>query len=169
MATRKAARKSKPVQTSQPITESREFREPGEVRRTEIVIEVPDRPGVLASIGEILGDAKVNIVAAAAFTAKGTGILHLVVDESQDALAALKKKKIPVAKVREVYAVSIEDRPGELGRFARRLADRGSNISALYLAGERFGDKELIVAIEEIEEPPKSPGKSPLKNSGKRR
>lgn len=150
MATRRSAANTKPPRTSpQPITETREFKEPGEVRRTEIVIEVPDRPGVLASIGEVLGDAKVNIVAAAAFTSKGKGILHLVVDESQAALAALKKKKVPVAKVREVYAVSIEDRPGELGRFARRLADQGSNISALYLAGERFGDKELIVAIEE--------------------
>lgn len=150
MAARKSPTNSKPPKPSaQPITKTREFREPGEVRRTEIVIEVPDRPGILASVGEVLGDAKVNIVAAAAFTSKGKGILHLVVDESEEALAALKREKIPVAQVREVYAVSIEDRPGELGRFARRLAEQGSNISALYLAGESFGDKELIVAIEQ--------------------
>lgn len=132
----------------------RDFREPGEVRRTEIVVEMDDSPGVLASIGEILGEARVNIVAAAVFTAKGKGIIHLVVDESQAALTALKRAQMPVSKVREVLSVTLEDRPGELGKFARRLADHGMNISALYVAGERFGDKELIVAIEPPTKPP---------------
>ena len=52
---------------------------------------------------------------------------------------------------REVLAVSLDDRPGELGRYARRLADAGINISALYMAAGQAGDLELIVAVENLE------------------
>ena len=46
--------------------------------------------------------------------------------------------------------MSVDDRPGELGRYARRLADAGINITALYMSGERAGDKELIVAVDDL-------------------
>jgi hypothetical protein len=123
--------------------------EPGEVCRTEIVVEVADRPGALASIGEVLGAAGVNIVAAAVFVAEGRGVIHLVVDHADAAVAALKLAHVDVRATREVLVVTLEDRPGELGRFARRLAESGINISGLYLAGQRQGDKELIVALDQ--------------------
>lgn len=122
--------------------------EPGEIRRTEFVVEVEDRPGALASVGEVLGEARVNIVAAAVFAAGGRGLIHLVVDDSDAALAALKLAGINVRATRDVFVVTLEDRPGELGRFARKLATSGLNISALYLAGQSGGDKELIVAVD---------------------
>lgn len=125
----------------------RRITEPGEVRRTEIVLEVEDRPGSLAEVGEILGEAKVNIVTAAVFTYNKKGMIRLVVEDLEAALAALKRAGIKVATVTEALAVTLDDRPGELGRFARSLADAGINISALYIAGERAGEKELIVAI----------------------
>lgn len=46
--------------------------------------------------------------------------------------------------------VETDDRPGELGNYARRLADAGVSITALYTAGERAGDKELIVAVDDL-------------------
>lgn len=116
--------------------------------RTEIVIEVDDRAGVLASIGEVLGESGVNIVAAAAVVADGKAIVRLVVDDASSAQLALKRSNMPVTETREVLVVTLEDRPGELGKFARSLADRGINIRALYVAGERQGDKELIVALD---------------------
>ena len=127
--------------------------EPGEVRRTEIVVEVEDRPGMLASIGEVLGGADVNIIAAAVFTQSGRGIIHLVVDDSSSALRALGDARVDVKDVQDVYSVTLEDRPGELGRYARSLSDHGVNISTLYVAGERGGEKELIVSVENSKEP----------------
>lgn len=116
--------------------------------RTEIVIQAEDRPGILASVGEALGEVGVNIVAATAVVADGKAIVRLVVDDASTALLALKRSNLPVTDTQEVLAVTLEDRPGELGRFARRLADRGINIRALYVAGERLGEKELIVALD---------------------
>ena len=123
--------------------------EPGEVRRTEIILQVEDKPGTLASIGEVLGDASVNILAAAVFTRGGKGVVHLVVDEAGPAESALKGAGVDVSEVRDVYSVTLEDRPGELGRWARSLADAGVNISTLYVGGERAGEKELIVAVDD--------------------
>jgi hypothetical protein len=125
------------------------YPEPGEIRRTEIVIEVQDRPGALAAVGEVLGDAGVNIVAAAVFVAGGRGLIHLVVDDQDAALAALKRAEVNVTAIRDVLVVTLEDRPGQLGQFARKLAVSGINISGLYLAGQNGGDKELIVALDQ--------------------
>ena len=127
--------------------------EPGEIQRTEIVVEVEDRPGMLASIGEVLGGADVNIVAAAVFTQGGLGIIHLVVDDASGALRALGDARVDVRDVKDVYSVTLEDRPGELGRYARSLSDAGVNIATLYVAGERGGEKELIVSVDNSRTP----------------
>ena len=118
---------------------------------TEIVIETKDRPGVIAEIGELFGKQRINIRAAAAFTHEGSGFLHFVVDDADSAIPALKQAGWDVVRRSEVLAVSLDDRPGELGRYARRLANAGINISALYMAGGQAGDLEVIVAVENVE------------------
>jgi hypothetical protein len=123
--------------------------EPGELRRTELILEVENRPGVLAEVGEVLGAAEVNIVTAAVYTLGRAGRIHLIVDEADRAVSVLKRAGIEVEAIRDVMSVTLEDRPGELGRFARSLAEAGININGLYIAGERGGEKELIVSIEE--------------------
>lgn len=117
---------------------------------TEIVIETHDRPGVIASIGELFGDAQVKIRAAAAFTHEGRGYLHFVVDDPDRALATLKQNGWKVTGSQEVLRVSLDDRPGELGRYARRLADAGINITTLYTGGADAGDREIIVAVDDV-------------------
>ena len=118
---------------------------------TEIVIETNDRPGVIAAIGELFGERRINIRGAAAFIHDGRGFLHFVVDDADRAIAALQPAGWSVVQRREVLAISLDDRPGELGRYARRLADAGINISTLYLASGQAGDMEVIVAVENLE------------------
>lgn len=115
-----------------------------------MVIETEDRPGIIAEIGQLLGEADVNIHAAAAFASGGRGHLRFVVDDAEPALVALSRAGWQVQKVREVIAVSLDDRPGELGRYARRLADAGISIQALYTGGAQAGDRELIVVVEDV-------------------
>jgi len=116
---------------------------------TEIVVEAEDRPGAIATVGEILGDVGVNIAAAAAFTQSGRGFIHVVVDQADKAAAALHEGGWTILGLREVFTVTLDDQPGELGRFARRLSDRGINITSLYLAGASGGDKELVVVVDD--------------------
>lgn len=118
---------------------------------TEIIVEVTDQPGVLAQIGELFGDQGVNIAAAAAFTHGGQGYMHFVVDDADLAMGALKENGYTISQVREVLAVSLDDQPGELGRYARKLADAGVNILSFYTGGSSGGDKEIIIAVDDVE------------------
>jgi hypothetical protein len=117
---------------------------------TEIVTEVQDRPGLLADIGQLFGKRNINITAAAAFTHDGKGYLHFVVDDADPATGLLKECGCKIITVREVLSVSLDDQPGELGRYARRLADAGVNILSFYTGGSSEGDKEVIIAVDKI-------------------
>ena len=118
---------------------------------TEIIVAVKDEPGVLAEVGELFGKEEVNIAAAAAFTHKGNGYLHFVVDDADKAVGLLKAANYEIDEIREVMSVTLDDQPGELGRYARRLTDAGVNILSFYTGGSRGGDTEVIIAVDDVE------------------
>lgn len=118
----------------------------------EILISVvDDRPGILAEIGELLGRAEVNIETLAATNIDGKGVIHLVVDDGDDAAEVLAANGFEVAGAREVLTATLEDRPGELGRYCRRLAEAGVAISSAYVAKRAGGESELILAVDDAE------------------
>ena len=118
----------------------------------ELIVTVDDRPGVLAEIGELLGEAGVNIETLSASTYDGTGVIHLVVDDGDDAGAALAAHNFKVESSHPLLTATLDDRPGELGRYCRRLADAGVTISAVYVARRDRGETELIFAVDDLEE-----------------
>ena len=110
-----------------------------------------DKPGELARLGEVLGDAGVDLRGLAAFTGEGNGIIHLLV-EDDDAAArateALHRAKIGLADDREVLVVDIHDRPGTLGELARELAEVNVNIELAY---STFGGARLVIATDDLD------------------
>ncbi len=100
----------------------------------DLTIELEDRPGVLAELGEALGGAGVNIEGFCGYTSEGKGILHLLVDDAAAARGALEAAGMDVQSEREVLVVDIEDRPGALGVIARRISNGGVNLDLAYLA-----------------------------------
>lgn len=101
---------------------------------SDLRIEARNEPGALAGIGEALGRAGVNVEGGCACTTDGDGILHVLVQEAGTARTALEEAGFAVASEREVLVVAdVEDRPGFLGEVARRMADAGVNIDAMYL------------------------------------
>ena len=100
----------------------------------DLTIELEDRPGVLAELGEALGGAGVNIEGFCGYTSEGKGILHLLVDDAAVARGALEAAGMDVQSEREVLVVDIEDRPGALGVIARRISNGGVNLDLAYLA-----------------------------------
>ena len=101
---------------------------------TDLTIELEDRPGILAELGEALGGEDVNIEGFCGYTSEGKGILHLLVEDSAAARRALDGAGITVGYEREVLVVDIEDRPGALGVVARRIAGADANLDLAYLA-----------------------------------
>lgn len=101
---------------------------------TDLTIELGDRPGILADLGEALGGEDVNIEGFCGYTSEGKGILHLLVEDSAAARRALDGAGITVGYEREVLVVDIEDRPGALGVIARRIAGADVSLDLAYLA-----------------------------------
>lgn len=110
-----------------------------------------DRPGILAEIGELLGRENVNIETLAASNIEGRGVIHLVVDDGEDAGEALRSNGFKVERCRPVMSTTLDDRPGEFGRYCRKLSDAGIDISAVYLARRTGGETELIFAVDDLD------------------
>ncbi|MCC5948453.1 MAG: ACT domain-containing protein [Nitriliruptoraceae bacterium] len=115
--------------------------------RKDLVVIPKDQPGELARIGEILGRAGINIEAISAFTGQGRGIVHVLVDQAEQALEVLQGEGVEVSAAREVVVVPLPDEPGHLGRASRTLADAGVNIEQAYIAA---GSK-LVVICDDVE------------------
>jgi hypothetical protein len=119
---------------------------------TEVVVELEDRVGALAEVGEVLGGQGVNIRALAVVkVAEGAALAHLVVEPADTAVRALREHGLVPQRVREVLSVTLEDEPGELGRLCRKLADAAISLEAVYLAGDRNGAKELVLAVSDLQ------------------
>jgi hypothetical protein len=116
----------------------------------DLTVVLGDRPGELARLGRVTGDAGVNILGLAAFTGEGRGVIHLLVDDgdAERAAAAFSAEHIGVADDREVLVVDINDRPGTLGELTRELADANVNIDLAYAT---FSGVRLVIATEDLE------------------
>jgi hypothetical protein len=102
----------------------------------DLTVILEDRPGMLAAVGEALGDAGINIEGAAVFPCQGKSVTHTLVDDAAAARKALEDAGMNVEAETDVIVVdvSVEDRPGTLGRIARTIADAGVNIDFAYMA-----------------------------------
>jgi hypothetical protein len=117
----------------------------------DLTLILDDRPGELARMGEVLGDAGVNIGGLAAFTGEGRGVAHVLVDDDAVARAtgALKAAHIGVADEREVLVIDVVDRPGTLGELTRQLAAANVNVDLAYTTFG--GGVKIVIATDDLE------------------
>jgi hypothetical protein len=116
---------------------------------TDLTIYLDDRPGELARLAEVLGQAGVNIEGFCAVTSGGgQAEIHVLVEDAADSLAALAAADLEVGFEQEVAVVELEDRPGALGDVSRRLGDAGINLTVAYLATST----RLVFAADNLEE-----------------
>jgi hypothetical protein len=104
---------------------------------TDLTIEVEDKPGSLAGIGEALGGSGINIEGLLGVGLEGRGIVHLCVQDGAAARKALEDAGISVTDESDAIlgdAVAGASDPGVMGMMARRIADAGINVKAAYIA-----------------------------------
>ncbi|MDQ7800222.1 MAG: amino acid-binding protein [Armatimonadota bacterium] len=113
----------------------------------DLQVELLDRPGTLARLGEALGRAGVNIEGFCGVPFQGKGRIHVLVEDAAAARRALEEAGIPVVAERDVLVVDVVDQPGTLGSVARKLADAGVNIDWAYLATRT----RLVLAVSDLD------------------
>ena len=99
---------------------------------TEFRIILEDTPGSLARLGNVLGDAGVNIAAIQGTSREGRGFVQFVPSDPERAAHALGAAGITYTK-REVLIVRVLDEPGTLGDIALVMAHAGINIDSVYV------------------------------------
>jgi hypothetical protein len=117
---------------------------------TDLTVILEHRPGELARLGEVTGEAGVSVRGLAAFTGDGRGVVHVLVDGEAvgRCRATLGRAGIGIADEREVLVVDVEDRPMALGELTRQLADANVNVDLAYTA---FGGVKIVIATDDLE------------------
>jgi hypothetical protein len=113
----------------------------------DLAIELENRPGALAEMGDALGRAGVSIEGGAAYVVHGRGVAHFLFADGTAARTALEAAGIRVLAVRDVLVQRLHQaEPGQLGKISRRMAEAGVNIEALY----SDHDHQLILVVDDI-------------------
>jgi len=114
------------------------------------IINLDNRPGTLADLGEALGERGINITGLAGTTWEGAGAAAMVTNDDDGAVAALDEAGFAYRQV-ELVSATIEDRPGSMGEAARRLADAGVNIELILPSGVPGSRITLAFGVDDAE------------------
>lgn len=110
----------------------------------QISVFLENKPGTLAEVTHILGEAGVNIRALSLADTKDFGILRLIVNDNEKAREVLDQKGFTVRKT-EVVAVEVPDRPGGLADILKILAEANINVEYLYAFVQQSGENAIII------------------------
>ena len=112
----------------------------------DLVIEIKNEPGALASVAGAISDAGVNLAAATCMGTADNVELHVLVPHAEAARHALATAHLGVSREREVVVVEVEDRPGVLADLTRKVARAGIDLDLVYVATQNrlvFGAADL--------------------------
>lgn len=118
---------------------------------TELRVLLEDKPGAVAAAAEALAKAGVNIASLAGMpTGGGRGDIRIVVADAAKARSALEGAGQKIDRERELLVVDLADKPGELARTARSLANAGINLDAVYLVGQSGTTKSVAFGVPDV-------------------
>ena len=110
----------------------------------QISVFVENTSGRLAEVTRLLADEKVNLRAISVADTADFGILRLIVDDYDKAVAALDKSGF-TAKMTEVIGVEVPDRPGGLADVMELFDREGVNIEYIYSSLEKNVDNAVVI------------------------
>ena len=115
----------------------------------EILIVAGNDVGSLASVAESLGSVGVNIEAISAYGLDGKAVYRIITNDVSTTMKALSK--MPDVKVKEADAIiyRMANRPGELGKVTRKLADKGVSLESLYIVSRKQEFTEIAIRPSE--------------------
>lgn len=110
----------------------------------QISVSLENAPGRLYEVTEALGRAGINLRALSLVETADFGVLRLLVSDLPTARQVMMERHFP-ARVDEVVAVEIEDKPGSLARLLKPLRDAKVNVQYMYaFTGFASGNAVMI-------------------------
>ncbi|MBD3210472.1 ACT domain-containing protein [Candidatus Micrarchaeota archaeon] len=111
----------------------------------EIIVVADNETGSLAAVSEALGAVGVNIEAVSAYGLDGKAIFRIITNDVKTAIKALSR--LPNVEIREADTIVYKmiNRPGELAKITRKLANRGVNLESLYIVSRKQDVTEVAI------------------------
>lgn len=114
----------------------------------DVAIQLENKPGALAAMGECLGRVGVSVEGGGAWVVGTCGAAHFLFQDGNAARSALEEVGIKVLAVRDIVVQRLKQEVvGQLGQLTRRMADAGINIEVLY----SDHDGRLILVVDKLE------------------
>ncbi len=113
-----------------------------QIKQLSVFIE--NKPGRLADITEVLSSHNIDIRAISVADTSDFGILRIIVDKPDEAVAVLKEAGMTVS-LSKVIAVGIGDITGEFSRAIRILADAKIGVEYVYAFVSRDKGKAYVI------------------------
>ncbi len=114
------------------------------MRIKQISVFLENTPGHLESVCKVLADAEINLNTITIAETKDYGIVRTIVDNPEKAAAVLKENGF-FAKLVDVLAIEVEDKPGALLKLLKHTSDVGLNIEYMYAMTRPVNDKPVMI------------------------
>ncbi|HEX2194089.1 MAG TPA: ACT domain-containing protein [Candidatus Limnocylindria bacterium] len=112
------------------------------------IIELENRPGMLAGLAESIAGRGINITAIAGAAARDSGAVAIITNDEAAARSVLDEIGVTY-RPSALVSAGLEDKPGALADAARRLADAGVNVEALIATGSQGGKITIAFAVDD--------------------
>jgi len=111
----------------------------------ELVVSTNNDIGALAAVAEAVGSVGVNIEAISAYGLDNRAVFRIITNDVKTAVKALSK--LPGVRIEEADTIIYKmiNRPGELGKITRKLANRGVNLQSLYIVSRKQDFTEVAI------------------------
>jgi len=118
---------------------------------TQVSIFLQNKPGHLEKILKILDDKGINIITLTIAETTDFGVLRLISDLPEEAVAALKENNV-TCSITQVLALALDDTPGALYQAVKSFSRCHLNIEYMYaFAEKRDGRATMIFRFDDVE------------------
>ena len=116
----------------------------------QLSVFVRNEAGRLQEITDCLYEHNIDIRALSIAETSEFGILRLIVDDIDTAVAALQEEGY-IVRVTEVIGCKLEDRPGGLARIVKVISEIGVNMEYMYAFLTKTDSAYLVLRVEDNE------------------
>jgi hypothetical protein len=121
------------------------------VATKQISVFLENISGRLADVTRILASQEINLRALTIADTADFGILRIIVDETDRAVAVLTKEGFTV-RLTDVVALEVPDTPGGLAQVMELFRSKGVNIEYLYSSLEKNSpNAAIILKVENLQ------------------
>ncbi len=111
------------------------------------LVDLENKPGSLALIAEAIAAKGINLEGASGTTCDNSGRLAIITKDDAGTRSALEDARVSFKEV-EATETTMPHTPGGLAKVARRLADAGINIEALFPTGMQGQNVSVAIVTD---------------------